>query len=131
MAEFHPHPMLVTDTVSVWDVVCQAKCKHKSSEECAAATHLVFPYRGVYIRHAGRDEAVAEANQVVFFNEGEAYQVSHPVEGATAAFRSASTRRCCRSCREGLSAEDRIDGFQPVPSANRRADPGPYRAPAP
>jgi AraC-like DNA-binding protein len=29
----------------------------------------------------GRAETVAEANQVVFFNEGEAYQVSHPVEG--------------------------------------------------
>ena len=33
---------------------------------------LVFPYRGVYVRHVGDDEAVAEANQVLFFNAGEA-----------------------------------------------------------
>ena len=33
-------------------------------------THLVFPYRGVYVRHLGGDDAVAEANQVLFFNAG-------------------------------------------------------------
>jgi AraC-like DNA-binding protein len=81
MADFDAHPLLVTDTVSVWDVVCRGECKHKSAEECAAATHLVFPYRGVYMHHVGREAAVAEANQVVFINEGEAYQVSHPVDG--------------------------------------------------
>jgi AraC family transcriptional regulator len=81
MADFDAHPLLVTDTVSVWDVVCRGECKHKSAEECVAATHLVFPYRGVYMHHVGQSEAVAEANQVVFFNEGEAFQISHPVEG--------------------------------------------------
>jgi len=81
MAEFDAHPLLVSDTVSVWDVVCRGECQHRSPEECAAATHLAFPYRGVYMRHVGREAAVAEANQVVFFNEGEPYQVSHPVAG--------------------------------------------------
>src|SRR5437762_1504592 len=81
MADFDAHPLLVTGTVSVWDVACRGTCKHKSTEECAATTHLVFPYRGVYRHHVGREEVVAEANQVVFINEGEAYQVSHPVEG--------------------------------------------------
>ena len=41
----------------------------------------MFPYRGLYVRSVGHVEAVAEANQVVFFNEDEPYQVSHPVEG--------------------------------------------------
>ena len=41
----------------------------------------MFPYRGAYVRHLGRDEAVAEANQVLFFNAGEGYRVSHPVPG--------------------------------------------------
>ncbi len=36
------------------------------------------------MRHLGSEEAVAEANQVVFFNEGEAYRVSHPVAGGDA-----------------------------------------------
>jgi len=42
---------------------------------------MVFPYRGVYVRHVGRTETVAEANQVVFFNRGESYRISHPVAG--------------------------------------------------
>ena len=33
------------------------------------------------MRHLGRDEAVAEANQVLFFNAGEGYRVGHPVPG--------------------------------------------------
>jgi AraC family transcriptional regulator len=81
MADHDDHPLLVTDTVAAWDVSCPGTCRHKSAEERVAATHLVFPYRGVYVRHVGRAETVAEANQVVFFNEDEPYQVSHPVQG--------------------------------------------------
>src|SRR5229473_6194053 len=81
MADFDARPLLTTGTVAVWDVVCEGTCKHESAEECVAATHLVFPYRGVYVHHVGRAEAVAEANQVVFINEDESYRVSHPVEG--------------------------------------------------
>jgi AraC family transcriptional regulator len=81
MADFDARPLLATGTVAVWDVVCEGACKHESAEECVAATHLVFPYRGVYVHHVGRAEAVAEPNQVVFINEGEAYRISHPVEG--------------------------------------------------
>jgi AraC-like DNA-binding protein len=44
----------------------------------------VFPYRGVYVRHLGRNDTVAEANQVLFFNATESYRVSHPVEGGDA-----------------------------------------------
>src|SRR5512140_3757735 len=45
---------------------------------------MVITYRGVYVRHVGRSEAVAEANQVLFFNRGEGYQISHPVAGGDA-----------------------------------------------
>jgi AraC-like DNA-binding protein len=45
---------------------------------------LVFPYRGLYVRHLARDQAVAEANQVLFFNACEGYRVSHPVAGGDA-----------------------------------------------
>jgi AraC-like DNA-binding protein len=84
MADFDARPILVTATVDVWDLVCQGTCKHKSAEECVAVTRLVFPYRGVHVRHVGRTEVVAEANQVVLFNEDEPYRVSHPVEGGDA-----------------------------------------------
>jgi AraC family transcriptional regulator len=81
MPEFNARPLLTTGTMTVWDVVCQGMCRHKSAEESVAATHLVFPYRGVYVHHVGRAEAVAEANQIVFINEGEPYRVSHPIAG--------------------------------------------------
>jgi AraC-like DNA-binding protein len=45
---------------------------------------LVFPYRGVYVRHVGLEQAVAEANQVLFFNAFEGYRISHPVPGGDA-----------------------------------------------
>jgi AraC family transcriptional regulator len=73
--------LLSTPIVTVTDVVCSGACRHKSEEECTTETHLVFPYRGVYVRHVGRDDAVAEANQVLFFNAWEGYRVSHPVAG--------------------------------------------------
>ena len=68
----------------VRDVYCQGSLRHQSAEECATATQLVFPYRGAYVRHTGRDDAVAEANQVLFFNAHEGYRVSHPVPGGDA-----------------------------------------------
>lgn len=63
------------------DVVCGGACRHKSSEECAQSTHLVFPYRGVFVRHLGRSDAVAEPNQVLIFNPFEGYRISHPITG--------------------------------------------------
>ena len=76
--------LLDTATASVRDVVCRGECRHQSPAECAQSTFLVFPYRGVYVRHVGRHESVAEGNQVVLFNKGEDYRISHPVEGGDA-----------------------------------------------
>src|SRR5689334_12613289 len=60
MSEFAVKTLLDTPIVSVHDVCCQGLCRHKSAEEHTTATHLVFPYRGAYVRHLGQDEAVAE-----------------------------------------------------------------------
>jgi AraC-like DNA-binding protein len=75
---------LDTATANVRDVVCDGSCRHKSPVECAQTTYLVFPYRGVYVRHVGSSDSVAESNQVVFFNRGEEYRISHPVTGGDA-----------------------------------------------
>jgi AraC family transcriptional regulator len=85
MADFDARPLATSDTVTVWDVACPGALKHESDEECAIATHVVFPYRGVYVHHVGRAESVAEANQVIFINENEPYRVSHPVDGGDSA----------------------------------------------
>lgn len=79
--EFTVERLLTTDLVSVRHVNCRGACRHRSAEECASHTHFVFPFRGVYLRHVGSDQAVADANHVLFFNAQQGYQVSHPVSG--------------------------------------------------
>ena len=83
MSEITGATVLRTSTVRINDVYCRGTHRHESCEECTSGTHLVFPYRGVYVRHVGRDQA-AEANQVLFFNAEEPYRVSHPVAGGDA-----------------------------------------------
>lgn len=82
--EFAAETLLSTPIVTIRDVKCRGSCRHQSGEELATAAELVFPYRGVYVRHVGQDQAVAEANQVLFFNSTEGYRVSHPVSGGDA-----------------------------------------------
>jgi AraC-like DNA-binding protein len=82
--EIDVHSLLQTASVSVRDVYCRGSCRHRSAEECASWTHIVFPYRGAYVRHLGSEDAVAEASQVLFFNPAEGYRVSHPVSGGDA-----------------------------------------------
>jgi AraC family transcriptional regulator len=84
VAEIVVDTLFKSRTVTVRDTCCQGTCKHESPEECTTSTQLVFPYRGVYVRHVGQDQAVAEANQVLFFNAYQGYRVSHPVAGGDA-----------------------------------------------
>lgn len=82
--EFTVNRLLESATVAVRQVDCLGTCRHRSAQECASHTQFVFPYRGVYLRHVGGDQAVADANHVLFFNAGQGYQVSHPVVGGDA-----------------------------------------------
>lgn len=84
MPDFTVHSLLKTPSVGVRDVYCAGACRHKGAEERVSATHLVFPYRGVYVRHVCRDAAVADASQVLLFNAHESYRVSHPLAGGDA-----------------------------------------------
>ncbi|UHQ22830.1 AraC family transcriptional regulator [Lysobacter sp. 5GHs7-4] len=84
MSDFAVARLFDSGTVAVRDVLCSGQCRHRSAEECASATHLVFPYRGLYLRHVGQDQSVADANHALLFNAGEGYQVSHPVLGGDA-----------------------------------------------
>lgn len=82
--DFQVHTLLSTPMVELRDVVCAGCCRHKSAIERAGRTHLVFPYRGTYVRHVDADDAVADASQVLFFNAGEDYRISHPNPGGDA-----------------------------------------------
>src|SRR5215510_12520105 len=84
MPEVTAQSLLRTQLVGIRDVQCAGRCRHHSDEESTNTTHIVFPYRGAYVRHLGADQAVAEANQVLFFNADEGYRVTHPVPGGDA-----------------------------------------------
>ena len=79
--EFTVYSLLRSPTLTVRDTKCQGSCRSTSPEESTTTTQLIFPYRGVYVRHVGHNQTVAEANQVLFFNAHESYRVSHPVAG--------------------------------------------------
>jgi AraC family transcriptional regulator len=84
LAEIEVRSLLQSPIVKLHDTYCRGRCRHQSAEEHTKTTQLVFPYRGVYVRHVGNEPTVAEANQVLFFNAAEGYKVSHPVEGGDA-----------------------------------------------
>lgn len=81
---FASQPLLKSPTVIMREVYCAGSCARPGVEESASATEIVFPYRGVFVRHLGQDQAVAEANQVLFFNAAEGYKIGHPVPGGDA-----------------------------------------------
>jgi AraC-like DNA-binding protein len=89
--EFRIDTLIKTETVSARNFLCNGVCRHRSTEECVSVTRLVFPYRGVYVRHVGDDQAVADANHVLFFNADEGYQISHPLPGGDASLSLALT----------------------------------------
>lgn len=84
MPEFIIRTLLQTPLVTIRDVGCSGSRAHRDEPERAETTHLVFPYRGTYVRHLGCADAVADASQVLFFNAGETYRVSHPIPGGDA-----------------------------------------------
>lgn len=84
MPHFQVQTLLQTPVVTVLDVWCPGGAAHRGDEETSSRTHLVFPYRGTYVRHVGEDAAVADASQVLLFNVGERYRISHPHAGSDA-----------------------------------------------
>src|SRR5215813_12185810 len=84
LSEFDVRSLLKSPTITIRDTYCRGTCRSQGPEEHTLTTQLVFPYRGAYVRHVGQNQAVAEANQVLFFNAMEGYRVSHPVQGGDA-----------------------------------------------
>jgi AraC family transcriptional regulator len=113
MSEFDVHCLLSTATVAIRDVYCRGSHRQQSAEESATITQLVFPYRGVYVRYLGQDQAVAEANQVLFFNAGEAYRVSHPIAGGDASLTLAISEPLLRELAPRAALRNATLAFHP------------------
>ncbi|HEY6941035.1 helix-turn-helix transcriptional regulator [Dokdonella sp.] len=84
MSAFRIDPLLRTDTVVVSDTVCDGSGEHAADATWHAHAHLVFPYRGLWVRHDGDELAVAEAGQVLLANARTHYRTHHPVQGGDA-----------------------------------------------
>jgi AraC family transcriptional regulator len=78
MAHLQPNVRYRGSFVSITDVRCRPSTCRLSDEEQSAAPEIVFPRTGVFVRHIGPEEVVADANHVLFFNANESYRVSHP-----------------------------------------------------
>jgi AraC family transcriptional regulator len=64
--------------VRIADFTCRARQSPCGAEEYASSHHLVFTRSGVFVKHAGRRQVVAEPAHVLFFNRHEPFRVSHP-----------------------------------------------------
>jgi AraC family transcriptional regulator len=81
MSQLQSHMRYRGALVSITDVRCRPSTPRPCGEEQAAAHEVVFPRAGVFVKHVGGRQAVAAPGQVLFFNAGEPYRVSHPVPG--------------------------------------------------
>jgi len=65
----------------VHDYLCRNRSAAAGMEEFCDRHEIAFPRTGLYVKHLGRERVLADPNQILFFNRGEAYRVSHPLEG--------------------------------------------------
>lgn len=67
--------------VAVDDFRCRAHVEAAGDEEPNPTHSIVFVRRGVFVRSDRRDSLVADATQVLFFNQGAPYRYAHPLPG--------------------------------------------------
>jgi AraC-like DNA-binding protein len=72
------HLLFETDLLRVTDCRCAG---HDGLAEVAPDHEIVLPRTGSYVRRDASGTAVADANHVLFFQRGQAYDVHHPVAG--------------------------------------------------
>src|SRR5262245_37470025 len=67
--------------VRVREVICRPHDSACSCLECSDEHTIVFVRRGAFVKHVRGRAVVADANQVMVFQRGEEYRVSHPIPG--------------------------------------------------
>ena len=101
--------------VRVDDFHCRAHAKSRSAEEPNPTHSIVFVRRGLFTR-SGRDGTiVADANQILFFNQDQGYRYEHPLPGGD---------DCTILALDDACALELCEGFAQPPSGNES---GPFR----
>jgi AraC family transcriptional regulator len=67
--------------MTIGEYRCRPSFSGRGAEETTPRHSIVFVRSGLFVKHIRGKEVVADANQVLFFNGGEPYRVSHPVAG--------------------------------------------------
>jgi AraC-like DNA-binding protein len=79
--EHRSRTLYKSNTLRVIDYHCRSSQSAKQPEEWCPRPEIVLPRSGVYVRHDADETVVVDPNQVLFFNGGQPYQISHPVDG--------------------------------------------------
>jgi AraC-like DNA-binding protein len=77
----HTEILHASPVVVIRDVLCRAAPGHGRHVERASSDDIVFPRSGAFVREARGGESFADATVALFFNRGESYRVTHPIEG--------------------------------------------------
>lgn len=81
MGHLRSHNLFCSAVVGVEDVRCRAATGACGGEESATHPSVAVVRGGVFRKHVGKREILADANYAIFFNPQEPYRVSHPVAG--------------------------------------------------
>jgi AraC-like DNA-binding protein len=79
--EHQARTLFKSNLLRVVDYRCRGSRTGKQPEEWSPQPEIVIPRSGVFVRHDPDGTVVVDSNQILFFNGGQPYQVSHPVVG--------------------------------------------------
>jgi AraC-like DNA-binding protein len=77
----HTRTLFRSDLLRVLDYRCSGQDGPAPVDECSAEHAIDLPRSGVYFLRNSDGTVLADPNQVLFFNRGQAYQISHPLAG--------------------------------------------------
>jgi AraC-like DNA-binding protein len=104
--------------VSVVDFRCRAHVESQGREEPNATHSIVFVRRGVFTRTDRDRTLVADANQILFFNQGQPYRYGHPLPGGDDCTILALDEAAGRMVTERLSRYRANDAPGPFPAGH-------------
>ena len=111
--------------VTVVDFRCREHVHSHGAAEPNATHQIVFVRRGLFTCTGRHGNLVADANQILFFNEGRAHRYAHPLPGGDDCTILALDEECARGLSERLpdGNGDRADPFplDRAPSTPRAA----------
>jgi AraC-like DNA-binding protein len=67
--------------IRVAEFRCRAERQGRGPEEHNLTHSIVFVRRGLFVRERLREQVIADANQILFFNAGQPYHIAHPLRG--------------------------------------------------